>query len=110
MPDNKNMLKDETLEVVTGGVIPKDIEGDLLDFARNWVSVWVNIMIEVDDKRYRLKSRDELSFRVKTLWSSDIPGLNIESFLICRKVAHLVTPEDFVDFVWNHRDEIPYVG
>lgn len=104
MPNNKNMLNDETLEKVTGGVIPKEIEGSLLDFARKWAYR----LCEVEDRR-TLRTRTSVELHVKQSWSCKVPELNIYQFLGYMH-ADDVTQEEFVDFVWEHRNEIPCVG
>ena len=104
MPDNKNMLNDETLEKVTGGVIPKEIEDGLLDFTRNWAQ----ILCEGEDRR-TLRTRTSVESHVKLSWDCGVPELSIFQFLN-NMHADFVTQAEFIDFVWEHRDEIPYVG
>lgn len=99
----KEMLKDETLEEVTGGVIPKEIEEGLLDFARNWA-----YLLYVGDGISR-RSRDNINFHTRNCWGCGAAELDM--FLYFEKMhAHDVTQEEFVDFVWEHRNEIPYIG
>ena len=110
MPDNKNMLNDETLEEVTGGVIPKDKEAQVIQYACEWAFN----MLQLDEPH--MSSKNILKKNVKKHWGErffDPEGALIQidpqKYLMSIGLSD-ATMEDFVDLVWEHRNEIKYIG
>ena len=109
MPNNKNMLNDETLEKVTGGVIPKDKEAQVIQYACEWAFN----MRQLDEPL--MSSKNRLKKNVNKYWGDR--RWSPEGWIQIDPQVYLIsiglpdaTMDDFVDLVWEHRSEIKYIG